>query len=135
MTKKSNPKRRSITELQQDQAQTQPQTHHSVRPQPIAHTETERLLHELQVYQVELQLQNEELMQSRARVEAGLRQYTDLYDFAPVGYLTLSFDGTINQINLTGATLLGQARATLVNRRFEHFVASEFRAVFNTFLR
>ena len=64
-------------------------------------------MHELQVHQVELEMQNEELRRSRAEVEAGLERYTELYDFAPVGYLTLGLDGAIHQVNLTGASLLG----------------------------
>ncbi|MCJ7829755.1 MAG: diguanylate cyclase, partial [Desulfobacterales bacterium] len=51
--------------------------------------EAQRIVHELQVHQIELEMQNEELRQSRAEVEAGFERYTDLYDFAPVSYLTL----------------------------------------------
>jgi PAS domain S-box-containing protein len=97
-------------------------------------TETLRLLHELQVHQVELELQNEELRQSRAEVEKGLERYTDLYDFAPVGYLTLGRDGKIRQVNLTGALLLGVERARLAGRRFGGFVGEPDRPVFNVFL-
>ncbi len=97
--------------------------------------ETQRLLHELQVHQIELGMQNEELRQSRAEVEAGLERYTDLYDFAPVGYVTLGRDGTIRQVNLTGARLLGVERAQLVNRRFGRFVSEADRPAFNAFLQ
>jgi hypothetical protein len=76
-------------------------------------TDTQRLVHELQVHQIELEMQNEELRQSRAEVEAGLECYTELYDFAPVGYVTLGRDGTIRQMNLAGAHLLGVERARL----------------------
>ncbi|HEX7499328.1 MAG TPA: histidine kinase, partial [Polyangia bacterium] len=65
--------------------------------------ETHRLLHELQVHQIELEMQNEELERSRSEVEEGLARYTDLYEFAPVGYLTLTREGEIRQVNLTGA--------------------------------
>ena len=57
--------------------------------------DTQRLVHELLVHQIELEMQNEELRQSRAEAEAGLERYTELYDFAPVGYLTLGRDGAI----------------------------------------
>ena len=96
--------------------------------------DTQRLVHELQVHQIELEMQNEELRQSRAEVEAGLERYTELYDFAPVGYLTLGRDGAIRQVNLTGARLLGVERARLVGRRFGVFVAEPDRAGFNAFL-
>jgi PAS domain S-box-containing protein len=97
--------------------------------------ETQRLLHELQVHQIELEMQNEELQQSRAEVEAGLERYKDLYDFAPVGYVTLGRDGTIRQVNLTGVRLLGLERARLVNRRFGLFVSDDSRPAFAAFLQ
>ena len=93
-----------------------------------------RLLHELQVHQIELEMQNEELRQSRAEVEAGLERYTELYDFAPVGYLTLGRDGAIRQVNLTGARLLGVERARLVGRRFGVFVGEPDRVGYQVFL-
>ncbi len=75
--------------------------------------ETQRLVHELEVHQIQLEMQNEELLQARAEVEAILAQYTDLYDFAPVGYFTLERDGAIRRVNLTGARLLGVERSGL----------------------
>ncbi|MFH0871337.1 MAG: PAS domain-containing protein, partial [bacterium] len=97
--------------------------------------EPARLIHELQVHQIELEMQNEELQRTRAQVEALLAQYTDLYDFAPVGYFTLDRDGTIRQVNLTGARLLGVERSGLVNRRFGLFVSADSRPAFNAFLK
>ncbi len=87
--------------------------------------DTLRLVHELQVHQVELEMQNEELMRARTEVEAGLERYTDLYDFAPVGYFTLDRDGTILQVNITGAGLLGIERSQLVHRSLGRFIESE----------
>ena len=63
-------------------------------------------------------LQNEELKASKAELDAGLEKFTDLYDFAPVGYFTLAIDGTVQQVNLTGTTLVGIGRSQLVGRRF-----------------
>jgi PAS domain S-box-containing protein len=93
-----------------------------------------RLVHELQVHQIELEMQNEELRQTRARADALLAQYTDLYDFAPTGYLTLDREGAIRQANLTGALLLRVERSRLVNRRFGQFVAECDRRTFSDFL-
>ncbi|MEI6396078.1 MAG: histidine kinase dimerization/phospho-acceptor domain-containing protein, partial [Verrucomicrobiota bacterium] len=62
---------------------------------PRSAHETQRLLHELQVHQIELELQNEELRNSRAQVEAAVFRYTDIYDFAPVSYFTLNSNGVI----------------------------------------
>jgi PAS domain S-box-containing protein len=67
-------------------------------------------------------------------VEAILGQYTDLDDFAPVGYFTLDRDGTIRQVNLTGASLLGMERSSLVNRRFGQFVSDDSRPAFSAVL-
>ena len=102
--------------------------------QPVMEADTRRLVHELQVHQIELEMQNEELMQSRAETEVALRQYTDLYDFAPVGYFTLAGDGTIRQVNLAGANLLGVERGKLIKRRFGLFVSVESRPAFSAFL-
>ena len=86
--------------------------------------EIQRLYHELQVHQVELEIQNEELRQSKNEVDEVLERFVDLYDFAPVGYLTLDHKGTIRAVNLTGAALLGEERARLIGRPFKFFVAS-----------
>ena len=101
---------------------------------PLAENETQRLLHELQVYQIELELQNEELRASRAQGEAGLARYTDLYDFSPVGYFTLSRFGEILQTNLAGARLLGKERARVLGKRFSLSVAQADLPSLNTFL-
>jgi formate hydrogenlyase transcriptional activator len=96
--------------------------------------DVQRLVHELQVHQIELEMQNEELRRAQAEVEAGLERYTDLYELAPLGYLTLGRDGAIRQVNLTGAGLLGVERARLAGRRFGVFVAEPDRAGFQAFL-
>jgi PAS domain S-box-containing protein len=93
-----------------------------------------RLLHELQVHQVELELQNAELERTRDELEATLERYADLYDFAPVGYLTLSRDGGIYSANLAGADLLGVPRARLLGRRLGTFLPLAERSSFDAFL-
>ena len=94
----------------------------------------QRLVHELQVHQVELAMQNEELLQSRAQVETELQRYSDLYDFAPVGYLLLDRRGSILQANLTSANLLAMNRVDLIGRRLGLFLDDVSWIVFNTFL-
>jgi signal transduction histidine kinase/CheY-like chemotaxis protein len=96
--------------------------------------DAQRLVHELQVHQIELEMQNEDLMQARAELETALGEYTDLYDFAPVGYLTLGRDGAIRRVNLTGARLLGVERAWLAGRRLGSFIGGPDRTGFNSFL-
>jgi PAS domain S-box-containing protein len=102
---------------------------------PTSTVNTQRLLHELQVHQVELEMQNSELQEARNRMEALLERYTDLYDFAPVGYLTLDEQGQIQEVNLTGATLLGTGRSLLINRRLQSFVTPASRPIFLAFLK
>jgi len=97
-------------------------------------SEMQRLFHELQVHQIELEMQNEELQRARVEVEEGLSRYTDLYEFAPVGYLTLNREGEIRQVNLTGTRLLGLERSHLVGKRLAVLVDVDSRTVFNTFL-
>ena len=101
-----------------------------VRTEP----EAQRFVFELQVHQIELEMQSEELWQSRAEAEAGLEHYTELYDFAPMGYLTLGRDGAISKVNLAGADLLGVERARLVGQRFRVFVGASDGAGFKSFL-
>jgi PAS domain S-box-containing protein len=96
--------------------------------------DTSRLVHELQVHQIELEMQNEELQQARAKAETLLTQYANLYDFAPTAYLTFDREGTILQVNLTGARMLGVERSRLVKRRFGQFVAESDRCAFSDFL-
>ena len=96
--------------------------------------EDRRLRHELQVHQAELELQNEELRNLRAQAETAAARYTDLYDFAPVGYFTLDCEGVIAQANLTGASLLGCERGRLAGQRFGEFVAEADRTAFKAFL-
>ena len=92
------------------------------------------LVHELQVHQVELELQNEELRSARVEVEDLLRKFADLYDFAPVGYFTLDNDGKVIGANLTGAKLLGVNRAQLVGGPIWPYTARESRQGLNAFL-
>ena len=94
----------------------------------------QQLVHELQVHQIELEMQNEELMQARAKADALLAQYTDLYEFASTGYFNLAADGTILAVNLTGAGLLGLGRVQLLNRRLGFLVSEADRPVFSAFL-
>jgi PAS domain S-box-containing protein len=91
-----------------------------MKPNPpaiAAAPDDQALVHALQVHQIELEMQNEELRASRAAVEAGLARYTELYDFAPVGYFELDRQGVIGRLNLAAATLLGTERARLIGKR------------------
>jgi PAS domain S-box-containing protein len=87
----------------------------------------EELLHELRVQHIELEIQNEELRRAQVALEESRDRYLDLYEFAPVGYLTLSLDAEISEINFTGSGLLRVDRKKLLNRHFSTFVSPEDR--------
>lgn len=91
------------------------------------------LVHELQVHQIELEMQNEELKRTKLEAEEALAKYANLYDFSPMGLFTLDKDKFIREINLAGAELLGTQRTNLMNRRFENYVAFKDRPAFNSF--
>ena len=96
--------------------------------------EPQRLIQELQIHQIELEIQNEELSRTRQEAEIGRERYADLYDFAPVGYFTLDSGGIIRQANLAGAGLLGVERSRLINVRFGQFVSDADRPIFDALL-
>ena len=102
---------------------------------PKSPADPQRTLHELQVHQIELEMQNTELQEARERMEAQLEKYTDLYDFAPVGYFSLDELGVVLEVNLTGAALLGVERSRLINGRFLNFVEPASRPDFLAFLK
>jgi PAS domain S-box-containing protein len=108
---------------------------HSGPAPPRTEANAKRLLHELQVHQIELEMQNVELQSARDRVETLLQTYTDLYDFAPVGYLSLDEQGLILEVNLTGAALLGVERSKLVRQRLQNFVDPPSQGILVAFLK
>lgn len=86
----------------------------------------EKMLHELQVHQIELEMQNEELRRAYIALEESRDRYLDLFEFAPVGYLTLNTSGLIEEINLSGAALLGIERKKLLLQPFSRYIAPEY---------
>ena len=94
-----------------------------------------KLIHELAVHQIELELQNDEIIQ--AKEEAAMvaaQKYAELYDFAPLGFITLSSEGEIIAINICGSQMLGKQSVHLKNSRFAFFVSDETKPIFNLFL-
>ncbi|MDD5300923.1 MAG: PAS domain S-box protein [Gallionella sp.] len=87
----------------------------------------DELAQEFQIQQIELKMQNEELRQAQVAMEESRDRYVELYEFSPIGYLTLADSGMIAEANLTGATLFGMERKKLLQRRFDHFVAPQER--------
>jgi two-component system cell cycle sensor histidine kinase/response regulator CckA len=101
-----------------------------VGPEALSVEEARRLVHELQVHQIELEMQNEELRNAQVMLEEGRRKYSDLFDFSPVGYFIFNEEGVILEANLTGAALLGVERARLIRKPFTVYVARDSQDAF-----
>jgi PAS domain-containing protein len=95
--------------------------------------DVQQLVHELEVHQVELEMQNEELNQIRRDLDNTLRQYINLYENAPVGYFTLDHQGIIKRMNLRGAQIMGRDRSYLENVKFHSLVEAHDRVIFGEF--
>ena len=100
----------------------------------LSETQTLKLIHELEVCQIELELQNEELTLAKSNLQKSSEKYTELYDFAPSGYFTLSKEGKIIELNLMASRLLGKDHSSLVGNMFQFFVSESTKPVFNEFL-
>lgn len=90
-----------------------------------------KLIHELEVHQIELEMQNEELIIARNLAESAMEKYTDLYDFAPSGYLTISEEGEITDLNFSASNLLDKDRKQLKNTRFGIYIHPESMKLYN----
>ena len=101
----------------------------------MAEGDSRALVHELQVHQIELEMQNEELQRARAAAEKASEKYGDLFDFAPVGYFLWDAEGRILEVNLAGAALFGLDRNAVIQKRFGQFVAMEHCPAFADFCK
>jgi putative nucleotidyltransferase with HDIG domain/PAS domain S-box-containing protein len=99
------------------------------------HEDAARLVHELRVHQIELEMQNEELLRAQAKLEVSRKRYLDLYEFAPVGYVSLDETGQIVEANLTIAATLGVTREALIHVPFSRFVLAQDGDLFHKFRR
>ncbi len=122
-----------VDELRQ-QAQMRLRLHGVGDAQALSPTETQQLLEELEIHQIELELQNEHLNEARAKLEAALSQSSELYDFSPVGSLSLDREGSITKLNLSAAQLLGAERARLLGSKLGLFVSDADRPLFNSLM-
>ncbi len=107
-----------------------PQALSDIQPQDI-----QQLIHELQVYQLELEMQNEEFRRVQLQLVEAHDKYLNLYDFAPLGYFTLDKKGLVIEANLTGANMLAVERPSLINSTFARFIAREFQDSFYSHCR
>src|SRR5262245_39229616 len=92
------------------------------------------LIHELQVHSEEITVQNEQLLKTQGELEEARDRFAALYDFAPIGYVSLDAHGVITEINLTGAAMLGKPRAFLINLPFSAVVVREHRDILSNFI-
>lgn len=105
----------------------------SLEPPDISQIPTEQLqamLHELQVHKIELEMQNDELRRTQLELGESLNRYLDLYDYAPVGYLTIDSKGIIREVNLTAGRMLQVDRGSLIGVPFSRFVPKEYSDTF-----
>ena len=109
----------------QDKAAKRPARIESLSPEAV-----QQALHDLEVHQIELELQNEELRRTLAELETTRARFFDFYDMAPLGYCTLSAQGQILQANLRTASLLGVPRKKLIGQRFTHFVQPDLQDIY-----
>ncbi len=84
-----------------------------------------KTVNELRIHQIELEMQNEELRKAQIELEESRNQYSDLFDFAPVGYFVLDTKGCISQVNLTGASMVGIERSFILQKPFSLFICKE----------
>ena len=93
-----------------------------------------KLIHELQVHQIELEIQNEELIEAKEITDDLAEKYIDLYNLAPLGYFTLTINGEINELNEFGSHMLGKESLLVENGLFGFYVIDEDKPVFNLFM-
>ena len=105
------------------------------RTPALAPEQTPKVVHELQVHQIELEMQNEELRRRQAELEEAHERYAELFELAPLGYFILDEMGRVLQVNRAGADLLGIARPLPTNKRLYDFICNDFRDTFYRHLR
>jgi PAS domain S-box-containing protein len=102
---------------------------------PNTHLEMEELLHELQVFQIELEMQNDELRISHDHLEAERAKFSGLYDLAPVGYFILNKIGEVEEVNLTALQMMGIIKIQILGRRFQDYVDKDQSGEFYNLIR
>jgi PAS domain S-box-containing protein len=114
-------------------AERQMRTRVTVPASAVSEADARALVHELQVHQIELEMQNEELRRAQAAAAEASEKYLSLFDFAPIGYFLWDHQGRIQEVNLAGAALIGRDRGSVVQKRFAQFLAAEDRTRFSEY--
>ncbi len=129
-----NKNSKSASEMLRDKAEEFLKNKPSASTSRLSEANMMKLIHDLEVHQVELEMQNGELIKARCMARDAAEKYTNLYEFAPLGYFTISKDGRILEMNLSGARMLGEDRLQLQNRLFYLLVSEDTRLIFTMFL-
>lgn len=127
--KESKPEPKKPADLRK-KAEEQLQKQKGTSLKTLSAQDAQSLIHELQVHQIELEMQNEELRKSQTELEESRSKYSDLYEFAPVGYFTLDKNSLILEVNLTGAVLLQKERSLLIKKPFSIFILKDDQDLF-----
>src|SRR5688572_11121424 len=101
--------------------------------QTSAHQNISQLIDELTIYQIELEIQNDDLIKIQAELEESRSKYIELYDLAPVGYFAISKEGLITEVNQAGCVLLGLKKIALLKRCFSRYIVAEFQTLFSQY--
>ena len=104
------------------------------RPNTPAGAHVQGLIHELQVHAEEITVQNEQLLKAQEELEEARDRFAALYDFSPIGYVSLDIHGVVTELNLTAAAMLGKPRAFLINLPFTAMIMREDRDAFGRFI-
>ncbi len=129
-----NPDKETEAQKLREAAEAKAKQNRSLRTQALTEAQAVRLIHELEVHEIELEMQNEELLRSKNKCQVEKQKYSELYDLAPMGYFTLSLSGEIKELNHSGAAMLGKNRSALKNRLFEKFISPKDIPVFRQFI-
>lgn len=125
----SNLRHRAEKKLASEKTENLAQDHRSFSQEAL------KTIHELQVYQIELEMQNEELLHTQIQLENAKKCYSDLYDMAPVGYCTLSEEGLILKANLAASNLFSQERNKLISQPISNFIFKEDQDIYYLFIK
>ncbi|MBN1926562.1 MAG: response regulator [Prolixibacteraceae bacterium] len=132
--KRQNKNMTDAAKLRQ-KAEDQLKNQQSFKKTTLTEQELIKIIQELEIYQVELEMQNDELVTAKEKAELAEEKYSELYDFAPSGYISLTKDGRIVELNFVAARMLGTERSKIINKNFALFLPRNTLSDFNLFLK
>lgn len=106
-----------------------------VKTSSLTEADTLKLIHELDVYHIELDMQNDELKEAKDNAKIAFEKYTSFYEFAYTGYFTVLLNGKICELNITAAKMLGMETSKVINRSLSEFITLDFMSEYNQFFK